>query len=270
MLATTLWFVIAVGVLAAIVLDGAATFARAGVHAAAEHLAASAQHAAIAAYQQRLAASADADPAAQALQAPAPFSGAAPSIGALAQGVGTLTGTLPDQGPSNAFSVTYAVTPTTVAAPSCAPGPSAGGTDTIAWLQCNGFVRESRMSLRVTIRVSDAAQRDLYVQRDVRVALRLFARYPYSAVVGAEDDAADGGGAGSPGAHEGDLGGGTVSGVPPPSPATGSPPGGTLVHVEYRCVPGPAYDCSGASPPDPDGDLRADAAWQDGNAARAP
>ena len=91
------------------------------------------------------------------------------------------------------------------------------GPDTIAWLQCNGYVAESRVSLRVMVRVLDASGATL-AQREQFVTLRLFAEPPYSAVVGRKDAAA-----GDPAsadalaapAHEGDLGGDTLSGRPP-------------------------------------------------------
>lgn len=261
MLGTTLWFVLAIGLMAAVVLDGAATFARAGMHAAADHLVDAATHDAVAAYQNALASAVAADPSVQQLQTATPFSGSPAPIAAFSRGITGVAGTLaPPAGaaPGTAFTVTYAVMPTTLASPSCASGP-APGADAIGWLQCNGFVAESRMSLRVTVTVLDATGSEPYVQRVQKVALRLFAQPPYSAVVGRADDAASSAG------HEGDIGGDTVSGVASSPPPAGRPQGGTLIHVEYRCVPGASYDCSQAAPPDPDGDLRSNATWGDGN-----
>lgn len=269
MLGTTLWFVLTIGLMAAVVLDGAATFARAGVHAAADHLVEGATHEAVGAYQRALATAVAGDPAIQALQAAAPFSGSPAPVGAFTRGITGVSGTIAaPAGAAPAFTVTYAVAPTTIAPPSCAAGPAPSGGDTIAWLQCSGFVAESRMSLRVIVAVRDAGGRELYVQRAQNVALRLFAQYPYSAVVGREDDAADDpAGTRSAATHEGDIGGGTVSGVAPSPWPSGPPRGGTLIHVEYECVAGAAYDCSQANPPDPDGDLHPNATWGDGNAA---
>lgn len=268
MLGTTLWFVLAIGLMAAVVLDGAATFARAGVHAAADHLVETGMHDAVAAYQRAFATAVAADPGVQALQAPGPFSGSPPPIAAFTRGITGVAGTIDaPAGAAPSFTVTYAVTPTTIAPPSCAAAPAPRG-DTIAWLQCNGFVAESRMSLRVTVAVRDAGGNELYVQRAQNVGLRLFAQYPYSAVVGREDAAADDpAGAPAAAAHEGDIGGGSVSGAAPSPWPSSRPRGGTLIHVEYACVAGAAYDCSQANPPDPDGDLHQDATWSDGNTA---
>ncbi|MDB5094289.1 MAG: hypothetical protein JWO85_2390, partial [Candidatus Eremiobacteraeota bacterium] len=54
MLATTLWFVVALGLTAALVLESAAAFARSGVRAAADHAIETVLHDAVADYQQRL------------------------------------------------------------------------------------------------------------------------------------------------------------------------------------------------------------------------
>ena len=54
MLGPTLWFVVAIGLLAVALLDGAAAFGRAGVHAAADHAVEAALHDAVADYQNRL------------------------------------------------------------------------------------------------------------------------------------------------------------------------------------------------------------------------
>ena len=168
------------------------------------------------------------------------------------------------------------MTPTTLAPPAC---PQAGSTpsagpDAIAWLQCGGFVRESRMSLRVVVRVLDSAGAATLARREQYVTLRLFGEPPYSAVVGREDaSAADPAGTGALAAppHEGDVGGDTVSGAaPPPYPgatpaAQGQwPEGGTLIHVRYECRDGAGH-CANAAPPDPDASLRPGARWANGN-----
>ncbi len=256
MLGATLWFVVAIGLLAVALMDGAAAFGRAGVHAAADHAVEAALHDAVADYQNRLQA-AGGDASAPA--APLERTFAAPAN---------------DGGP--AFTLAYAVTPTTVAAPSCAPNgtPPSTGPDAIAWLQCGGFVRESRMSLRVVVQVLDAAGTTALARREQYVTLRLFGEPPYSAVVGRKDASAgdpSGGDALAAPAHEGDLGGDTVSGASP-APA-GTPPsggqgpwpaGGTLIHVRFECHDG-AGQCANAAPPDPDAGLRPGARWANGN-----
>jgi hypothetical protein len=258
-LGTTLWFVVAIGLLAAALMNGAAAFGRAGVQAAADHAVEAAVHDAVADYQNRLQAAGD--------HADTP---AAP-----------LERTFPPQtnsGPTDrAFTLAYAVTPTTLAPPSCqqAGGAPSAGPDTIAWLQCGGFVRESRMSLRVVVRVLDAAGAETLARREQYVTLRLFGEPPYSAVVGRTDASADdpaGAAASAAPPHEGDLGGGTVSGPPPPATgrtpapaASGAwPAGGTLIHVRYECRDG-AGRCANAAPPDPDAGLQADTRWANGN-----
>ena len=255
MLGTTLWFVVVIGLVAVGLMDGAAAFGRAGLQAAADHALDAATHDAVADYQNRLQAAGQAD------QTPA------------ASLERTVT---PDAGGAGAarFTLAYTVTPTTLAAPACpqAAAPSAG-PDTIAWLQCGGFVRESRMSLRVAVRVLDADGGATLARREQYVTLRLFGEPPYSAVVGRKDaSAGDPTGAGalvSP-VHEGDLGGDTVSGASP-APEVSTPPGqgawpagGTLIHVRYECRDG-AGRCANAAPPDPDAGLRAGTRWADGN-----
>ena len=256
MLGATLWFVVAIGLLAVALMNGAAAFGRAGVHAAADHAIEAAMHDAVADYQNRLqAAGGDAStPAAPLERTFAPQS--------------------TDGAP--AFTLAYAVTPTTVAAPSCAQSgtPPANGPDTIAWLQCGGFVRESRMSLRVVVRVLDAAGNGMLARREQYVTLRLFGEPPYSAVVGRKDASA-----GDPTAadalaapaHEGDLGGDTVSGASPAPFATAPPggqgswpAGGTLIHVRFECRDGAGH-CANAAPSDPDAGLRSGARWANGN-----
>jgi hypothetical protein len=259
MLGTTLWFVVAIGLLAAALMNGAAAFGRAGVQAAADHAIEAAVHDAVADYQNRLQASGE--------HADTP---AAP-----------LERTFPPQtsggAADRAFTLAYAVTPTTLAPPMCSPGGSApsAGPDTIAWLQCGGFVRESRMSLRVVVRVLDAAGAETLARREQYVTLRLFGEPPYSAVVGRTDaSAGDPAGAAALAAppHEGDVGGGTVSGPSPP-PAGATPPpgapgawpaGGTLIHVRYECRDGTGH-CANAAPPDPDAGLQAGTRWANGN-----
>ncbi|HYW55032.1 MAG TPA: hypothetical protein VE826_13755 [Dongiaceae bacterium] len=255
MLGTTLWFVVVIGLAAVALMDGAAAFGRAGVQAAADHAVDAALHDAVAEYQNQLQAAGEHG------QVPAgPFER-------------TVT---PDAGGSGAarFTLAYTVTPTTLAAPACpqASAPSAG-PDTIAWLQCGGFVRESRMSLRVTVRVLDADGGATLARREQYVTLRLFGEPPYGAVVGRKDASAGdptGAGALAAPAHEGDLGGGTVSGAPPGPEASVTPgqsawpAGGTLIHVRYECRDG-AGRCANAAPPDPDAGLRAGTRWADGN-----
>jgi hypothetical protein len=258
-LGATLWFVVVIGLLAAALLDGAAAFGRAGIHAAADHAIEAAMHDAVADYQNRLQMAGD--------HAETP---AAP-----------LERTFPPQPNDGApgaarFTLAYAVTPTTLAAPACAQPATvpSGGPDTIAWLQCGGFVRESRMSLRVVVRVLDAAGMATLARREQYVTLRLFGEPPYSAVVGRKDASADdptGADALAAPAHEGDLGGDTVSGASP-RPEASAPPagqnpwpdGGTLIHVRYECHDG-AGRCANAAPPDPDAGLRPGTRWANGN-----
>ena len=253
MLGATLWFVVVIGLVAVALLDGAAAFGRAGVQAAADHAIDAAMHDAVAEYQNRL------QTAGEQLQLPA-----APLERTVAAEAGT-TGT-------PGFTLAYTVTPTTLAAPACAQpaGPSTA-PDTIAWLQCGGFVRESRMSLRVVVRVLDAAGTETLAQREQFVTLRLFGEPPYSAVVGRKDGSAGDPTASGPlgeAAHEGDVGGDTVSGAPPAPEASAGPSawpaGGTLIHVRYECRDG-AGRCANAAPPDPDAGLRAGAHWANGN-----
>ena len=276
MLGTTLWFVVVMGLMAAVLMDGAAGFGRAGVQAAAEHVVEAAMHDAVARYQTGLQhAIASADPAGLAGTEPV---AAAPPLGGYATPVAAVPSApvvqTPDpqaSGASPGFTVVTTVTPTTVAAPACTPAAPAAenGADTIAWLQCNGFVQESRMSLRVTVEIRAADGTALLARREQYVTLRLFDAPPYSAVVGRKD-----GGADSPAdadalaapAHEGDLGGGTIGGAsaapqPSPWPAGDS---GTLIHVRYDCS---GADCANAAPPDPDAGLRAGARWTNGNLA---
>ena len=251
MLGTTLWFVVVIGLVAVALMDGAAAFGRAGVQAAADHAIDTATHDAIASYQNRLASAAGQG------QTPAsPLEGTS----AVNEGSGTA-----------GFTLAYTVTPTTLAAPACpqatqqATTPSTG-PDAIAWLQCGGFVRESRMSLRVAVRVLDAAGGQTLARRERYVTLRLFGEPPYSAVVGSKDAGADdptADGALAAPVHEGDLGGDTVSGA---TPAAGPPwpAGGTLIHVRYECHDGAGL-CANAAPPDPDAGLRSGARWTNGN-----
>ena len=247
MLGTTLWLVIAIALLAATMLDAAAAFGRAGVHAAADHAVEAAMQDALADYQ-------------AALQT------------ALAQGAPPASGMqrtyAAEQGGTAAqFTLVYDVTPTTLAPPSCSgTNETPGAPDAIGWLQCNGKVAESRASLRVTARVLDAGGATV-AQREQYVTLRLFGEPPYSAVVGRKDAAA-----GDPAsadalaapAHEGDVGGDTLSGSPAAAAASPWPAGGTLIHVRYECHDG-AGSCANAAPPDPDADLRAGSRWSNGN-----
>jgi len=257
-LGTTLWFVVVIGLVTVALMDGAASFGRAGVQAAADHAIDATMHDAVADYQNQLQAAGEhqspALPLERTFVAPANASTA---------------GTAP------AFALAYTVTPTTLAAPACPQAGSApsAGPDTIAWLQCGGFVNESRMSLRVAVRVLDATGSETLARREQYVTLRLFGEPPYSAVVGRKDaSAADPAGSEAlvPPAHEGDLGGDTVSGASPPpaspTPAAQSPwpAGGTLIHVRYECHDG-AGSCANAAPPDPDAGLRPRTQWANGN-----
>ena len=278
MLGTTLWFVLAIGVLAGALLNGAAAFARAGVQAAADHAVESAMHDAVADYQNALQ-TAIAQSAAP-LAPSDPFTGATPSLENYAHALAALPNPLQRTYPPGEqsaqtgprFTLAYTVSPTTVSAPGCpqlVPAPASQGPDAIAWLQCGGFVQESRVSLHVVVSVLDAAGAQTLARRDQYVTLRLFAEPPYSALVGrkddaAPDDAAPAATAASAPAHEGDLGGGTVSGASPPPAASPWPAGGTLIHVRYECVDGAGH-CANAAPPDPDADLRAGARWTNGN-----
>ena len=236
MLGATLWFVMVIGLLAVALLDGAAAFGRAGVHAAADHAIEAALHDAVADYQNRLQAAGEhPDTPAQSLTR----TYAAPANGDPAE---------------RGFTLAYTVTPTTLTAPQCpqtATAPSTG-PDTVAWLQCGGFVRESRMSLRVAVRVLDAAGVQTLAQREQLVTLRLFGEPPYSAVAGRSDASAnDPAGAGglAPPPHEGDVGGAAA---------------GTLIHVRYECHDGTGR-CANAAPPDPDAGLRPRTQWSNGN-----
>ncbi|MEA2786178.1 MAG: hypothetical protein QOF71_2282 [Candidatus Eremiobacteraeota bacterium] len=253
MLGTTVWLVVVIGLLAVALMNGAAAFGRAGVQAAADHAIDAAMHDAVAEYQNRLQTAAEhAQPQASPLE-------------------GTVAGDAGAPG-TPAFTLAYSVTPTTLAAPDCSQtaGPSTG-PDTIAWLQCGGFVRESRMSLRVVVRVLDATGTETLAQREQFVTLRLFGEPPYSAVVGRKDasagDPAASGALAAP-AHEGDVGGDTVSGISPAPEASAGPSawpaGGTLIHVRYECRDG-AGRCANAAPPDPDAGLRAGTHWANGN-----
>jgi hypothetical protein len=258
-LGTTLWFVVAIGVLCAAMLDAAALFGRASVSAAANRAVESATHDAIADFQNRL----------QVAIAPASPSGTPPPIdyaAALAAIPNPLSARVASVARSTpAFSIAYSVVPTTLAAPMCSPTAAGTGADTIAWLQCADVITESRLSLHIAVDVTDAAG-GLFAHRDAYVSLRLFAQPPYSALVGRKDSGADdpvGDDALAVPAHEGDIGGDTVSGETP-APATGPPAGGTLIHVRYACSDGAGH-CANATPPDPDDALRG-GRWTDGNA----
>ena len=100
---------------------------------------------------------------------------AGPERGSYAAAIGALPNplerTLPPDAASDpagpSFTIGYAVTPTTLAAPACAPAGASPppGPDTIGWLQCDAAVQESRMSLHVTVRVLDAAGVQTIAQR---------------------------------------------------------------------------------------------------------
>lgn len=271
MLGTALWLVVALGLLAGVLLDAAAAFGRASVHAAADHVLEPAFHDAIADYQNRL-------QAALAATATGATDASAPRY---ANAIATLPNPLERTYPADSTRLTldYTVVPTTLAAPVCprASGADASGPDAIGWLQCNDVVGESRMSLRVTVRVLDPSGATL-ARREQYVTLRLFGEPPFSAVTGRKDgsaaDPASADALAAP-AHEGDAGGDTVGGASPApaaSPPSGGtlpagaawPAGGTLIHVRYECHDG-AGSCANAAPPDPDADLRAGTRWSNGN-----
>jgi len=269
-LGTALWFVVALGVMATVLLDAAATFGRAGVQAAANRAVEAAMHDAVADYQNQLQASMTL--AAAALASPQPFAGSPPVLGNYTAAIAAIPNPLVRTFAANVgaaapgFTLSYTVVPTTLAPPVCASAAPAAGPDAIAWLQCSGFVQESRLSLRVRVDVLDAAGVQLLAQRQQYLTLRLFAEPPYSAPVGRKDGGAENptsGDALAAPAHEGDRGGDTVSGIAPP-PASPWPAGGTLIHVQYECLDGAGH-CLNAAPPDPDGDLRFDARWTNGN-----
>jgi hypothetical protein len=278
MLGTTLWLAVAIGLFATVLLDAAAAFGRAGAHAAADHAIEAAMHDAVADYQNRLQfalaqsapSAAAADRYANAIATlPNPLERVyAPDTNETTPNTTAADGTgATDAPPGTAFTVAYDVFPTTVEAPSCATAAPNGAPDAIGWLQCNGFVGESRMSLRVVVRVLDAAGNATLAQREQDVTLRLFGEPPYSAVAGRKDaDAGDPTSAdalASP-AHEGDVAGDTLSGASPAPLASPWPAGGTLIHVRYECHDG-AGSCANAAPPDPDADLRTGTRWTNGN-----
>ena len=258
MLGPTLWLVVALGVVATVLLDAAAGFGRAGVHAAADHAVSAVLADALADYQNRFA------------TAVAQGGGDAPGPTAYANAVAALPNPLQRSYPPDAsglgFALDYEVAPTTLAAPSCA----AGGTsypDTIGWLQCERSVAESRLSLHLVVRVRDASGLEPLARREQFVSLRLFGEPPYSAVVGVKDAAAAapaGADALASPPHEGDVGGATVSGASPQPATSAWPAGGTLIHVRYECHDG-AGSCANAAPPDPDAALRAGTSWANGN-----
>lgn len=260
MLGTTLWLLVATVLLATALLDAGAALARASVHAAAAHAAESAMHDALADYQNRLGAAIAADDPSDAA------AGYSAALAALPNPLSRTFALGSDGAPSNAPSVAYDVVPTTVVAPGCAGAAATSSSpDAIGWLQCGGDVAESRVSLRIDVRVLDPSAAVL-VQRAQYVTLRVFAQAPYSAVVGRKDgDAAAPIDANGAPAHEGDLGGDTVSGAPAVAAASPWPASGTLIHVRYECHDG-AGSCANAAPPDPDAGLRANARWQNGNA----
>jgi hypothetical protein len=276
MLGTSLFLAAIVALLAGVLLDGAAGFARAGVHAAADHAIDGVARDAVAAYQVQLAAAIAGDPANALLHPPganSPFTGTPAPIAQLQPGASppaaldaTLAATAtPGPGSDSAFTLVYAVTPTTLAAPACTQ--NAGVThDTIAWLQCNGHIQESRLSLRVVVQAYDPGG-SLIAQRQAYVTLRLFDEPPYTALSGRLDGTASDTLAQSSAAptHEGDDGGDTVDG----STQTGSatyPLAGTIFHVRYQCTDGTG-SCANAAPADPDMKLHSNAAWSNGNAA---
>lgn len=245
MLGTTLWFVVVMVLTATVLMNGAAAFGRAGLQAAADHAVEAALHDALADYQNRL--------------GPLLANGIGAN-GALANGEALpALSVTPAPHAGGDFSLGYDVAPTTLAPPSCASAEQSGA-DTVAWLQCHALVRESRASLRVTVRVFDAIGTQVLARREQTVTLRLFALPPYSAVVGRTDGAADspaGGDALAQPAHEGDVASG-LGGEAGTGPSVQP-----LLHVRYQCSSG---DCADAAPPDPDAALHANAHWTNGNA----
>jgi hypothetical protein len=268
MLGTTLWLAVAIGLFASVLVDAAAAFGRAGAHAAADHAIEAAMHDAVADYQNRLnSALAQAPPSAANAD---PYASAVATLpNPLERTYTADTTNATGSSPSTSFALAYDVSPTTIEAPSC-PAPDTSVTnalDAVGWLQCNGFVAESRMSLRVVVRVLDPSGNAVLAQREQFVTLRLFAEPPYSAVAGRKDaSAADPSSADAlaPPAHEGDLAGDTLSGASPAPLASPWPAGGTLIHVRYECHDG-AGSCANAAPPDPDAGLRAGTRWSNGN-----
>jgi hypothetical protein len=251
-LATTLWYVVALALLAGLGLETAAAFARAGVHAAADHALEPALHDAIADYQNRLS-SAIATQSAP-LAPPVPFTGAPPSLAGYASALATLPNplqqTIAADPNGEPFTIAYVVTPTTLASPSCDPAAPSSGSDAVGRLQCGGFVQESRVSLHVRVTVSDAAGTTALAQRDAYVTLRLFAVAPYSAIAGRKDGAAADPLESGTAAHEGDIGGASAA---------------TVIHLRYACSDG-AGTCANAAPPDPDAALQSGVPWTNGNA----
>lgn len=231
MLGTTLWLLIAIALVGGLLIDLAGAFGRAAVHAAADHAIESGLHDALADYQNQL--------------ANAHAAGAVP--GEVQRTYQASPGTT-----ATVFTIAYDVAPTTVSPPACSSGGSTDGPDAVGWLQCNPFIAESRVSLRLSVRVLDASGAATLAQREQYVTLRLFGEPPYSAPVGRKDgaalDATQADALAVP-AHEGDSGGTAA---------------GTLIHVRYECHDG-AGSCANAAPPDPDGALRAGVRWQNGN-----
>jgi len=274
LLGTTLWLAVAIGLFATVLLDAAAAFGGAGSHAAADHAIEAAMHDAVADYQNRLrSALAETPPSntngdryANAIASlPNPLEHTDPAAASDATASTGANGTSLAMG----FTVAYDVYPTTIEPPSCSASASYGvaSPDSIGWLQCNGLVAESRMSLRVVVRVLDVAGNATLAQREQYVTLRLFAEPPYSAVAGRKDaaaaDPANADALASP-AHEGDLAGDTLSGIASTPVASPWPAGGTLIHVRYECHDG-AGACANAAPADPDEALRAGTVWANGN-----
>ena len=255
MLSTAMWLVVVIVLTAGVLLDAGASFGRAGLHAAAEHAIDAAMHDAVADYQNRL-------------MHAVTQSGYANAPAAIPQPLETTIPASDSGSPASRFTLAYTVAPTTLDPAACASSGAnaSNGPDAIAWLQCGGFVQESRVSLHVTVRVLASDGVATLAERDQFVTLRLFAEPPYSAVVGrtdagAPDPANADALATSP--HEGDVGGATIAGASPS--ATGAhPAGGTLIHVRYECHDG-AGSCANAAPPDPDASLRAAVRWWNGN-----
>jgi hypothetical protein len=275
MLGTTFAFIVILALVAGVMLDGAAAFGRAGIQAAADHAVEGVVDDAVANYQRLLATAITSDHAELALLTNGTFTGTPAPVAILSQpsAMPTQIATNPTPPPDSStvprFVVRYTVTPTTIAAPQCSPSGQAAqpGSDAIGWLQCDGYIQESRMSLRVTVDVLDPSGHELIVQREHYVTLRLFAQPPYSAVTGRTDGSAVDpiGNAPTGAPHEGDAAGDTISGASPRPEPSPFPSGGTLIHVEYLCQPGSAT-CALAAPPDPDQHLRSDARWTNGNA----
>jgi hypothetical protein len=121
-------------------------------------------------------------------------------------------------------------------------------------------VNEGRLSLRITVTVTNAARQ--LAQRTTFVTLRLFAQAPYSAVAGVKDETASDPGYTYGNTHEGDSGGQPGIAAPTPNvvPPTGI--GDTRYYVKFTCIPTNRYDCGYSNP---NGQNFANMNWKNGN-----